>query len=343
MGDAVKHSICLMAESLDAECQTEASERDPSAPTGDLASNRPPARSTQTTIEPTTTDLATTGDRFAFADYLGATAGGSEDLGSTSSPALGVPSAPAPPPPPPDNLDGSGEFDSTNPGFFGDLNNETIEAAALVGADIFDLSGLQDAARHMRHFLDATGKPLRVDPARMLRDVETFRIEERRDRDQMVREVQAEAARRYDGEAFSFTVDDRGWDLIDSNRDVLGDNWFYALGGFSFTHTAAVRVTPPERSGDPPRVRIGYKLHVFDRYNWDKGKAIPGLPVSDDDLQKLHRAGMARDYLVGGSTETQTSTVDADPSADAGLPPPTPPAGRLEGGRADPGRERGSE
>lgn len=79
------------------------------------------------------------------------------------------------------------------------------------------------------------------------------------------------------------------------------------------------------------------------RVNWDKGKAIPGLPVSDDDLQKLHRAGMARDYLVGGSTETQTSTVDADPSADAGLPPPTPPASRLEGGRADPGRERGSE
>jgi hypothetical protein len=47
IGDAVKHSICLMAESLDAECQTEASKRDPNAPNGDLAPNRPPAMSTQ--------------------------------------------------------------------------------------------------------------------------------------------------------------------------------------------------------------------------------------------------------------------------------------------------------
>lgn len=260
-------------------------------------------------------------------------------------PAEEVPGAPEPPPPPPGNADGSGEFDSVDPGFFGDIENEALEELAYRGADLFEALGREDAARHMRHFLGESGEPLEVDPARMLRDIEFFRELEQAARDDLIADIQQEAARRYAGEPFSFTVEDRGWEGVPSSEEVLGPNWFFALGGFSFTHTAVAHVTPPDSPGEPPQVEIEYQTHVFDRYNWDKGKSVEIGPVtiSDEELQELHRAGMAQDFDVYGSTETETVTVDADPDASGGAPAPTPPAPEGEGGRRDPGRERGSD
>jgi hypothetical protein len=268
---------------------------------------------------------------------------------STGSPP-DVPGARAPPPPPPGDVDGSGEFDSVDPGPLGDVQNDAFEELAYRGADLFETLGREDAARHLRHFLGASGDPLDVDPARMLRDIEFFRESEHVERDRMIRDIQAEAARRYNGQPFSFTVGDRGWTGVPSDPDILGSNWFYALGGFSFTHTASVRVSPPTEPGGRPQVEIDYRTHVFDRYNWDKGKSVDigPLHVSDEELQDLHRAGLAQDFDVHGSSETQTVKVDADPDASAGAPPsdppePTPPAGDDEGGRRDPGRERGED
>lgn len=262
--------------------------------------------------------------------------------------ALDVPGPPEPPAPPPGNLDGSGEFDSEDPGLLGDIKNEALEELAYRGADAFESTGREDAARHMRHFLGESGEPLDVDAARMLRDIEFFRTREQAERDDMVRDIQAEAARRYQGEAFSFTVEDRGWTGIPSDPAILGDNWFYALGGFSFTQTASVTVTRAHTPGEPPQVEIDYQTHVFDRYNWDKGKSVNIGPVtiSDEELQGLHRAGLAQDFDVYGTTDTEAVTVDADPDPGSGAAPqepPTPQAPDGDGDRRDPGRDRGRD
>lgn len=133
-----------------------------------------------------------------------------------------------------------------------------MEELAYRGADAFEATGREDAARHMRHFLGESGEPLAVDAARMLRDIEFFRTREQTERDDMVRDIQAEAARRYQGDAFSFTVEDRGW------------------------------------TGKGKSVNIG------------------AVTISDEELQGLHRAGLAQDFDVYGTTDTEAVTVDAD-------------------------------
>ena len=83
-------------------------------------------------------------------------------------------------------------------------------------------------------------------------------------------------------------------------------------------------------------------MHIFDRYNWDKGKHVD-LPVvgriPDEDIQPLHRAGIAQEYDIRGSTDPQSFDVDPNARPPGSEPPPAPdPAGSREGTRSDPGR-----
>ena len=103
-----------------------------------------------------------------------------------------------------------------------------------------------------------------------------------------------------------------------------------------------VRVSPPATPGGEPQIRVDHQLHIFDRYNWDKGKAVGLGPieVTDEQLQELHRAGLAREYEIHGSSSSVSSSRDLPhPGEAAGGDPPQ--AGEREGGRADPGRDRG--
>ena len=57
-------------------------------------------------------------------------------------------------------------------------------------------------------------------------------------------------------------------------------------------------------------------------------------------LQELHRAGLAREYEIHGSSSPVSSSRELPhPGEGAGADPPQ--AGEREGGRADPGRDRG--
>ena len=49
-------------------------------------------------------------------------------------------------------------------------------------------------------------------------------------------------------------------------------------------------------------------MYIFDRYNWDEGKVAPFFDlfeIPDESLQKLHQAGLAREYDVWGVLEDQ--------------------------------------
>ncbi|MGH3520424.1 MAG: hypothetical protein ACRDQ7_24180 [Haloechinothrix sp.] len=52
---------------------------------------------------------------------------------------------------------------------------------------------------------------------------------------------------------------------------------------------------------------MDYKTHVFDRYNWDGGKSteIGPITITDDQMADLHRAGVAQEYNISGSSEAK--------------------------------------
>ncbi|MBE7451440.1 MAG: hypothetical protein HS111_21840 [Kofleriaceae bacterium] len=83
---------------------------------------------------------------------------------------------------------------------------------------------------------------------------------------------------------------------------------------------------------------------MFDRYNWDQGKSvtIAGITVRDEQLGRLHRVGLAREFDVEGSSTPHESSWTFTGAGAGATPEGQAPTGRdLAGGRADPTRERG--
>lgn len=198
--------------------------------------------------------------------------------------------------------------------------------------------GLPNAARHMRHYLGNTGAPLTVNVDLMLRDVETLR----QAYDRQVADARARAEQRVadmggNGQATNFTLTgDRRSDVYCSQSQSR--DWFFAIGGFTYWYTAEVQVLPV--AGGPPQITMIFTLHIYDRYNWDQGKSvtIAGITVTDEQLGRLHRVGLAQEYDING-TATPTTHTWSSP----GVPTPVaaPAAGDRDGGRSDPSRERG--
>jgi len=245
---------------------------------------------------------------------------------------------PPPPPPAPPPYDGSGEYDSESAG----LDDWAVwwKLRAVKGGG--EIMGETDAARHMDHFLDNSGEPLDIDPGRLLRDMPEFEDEVREELRRTEAETVEQAKAHYRGEPISipFVRDWRGYG--ETQTQPMTANWFHAMGGFSYSTSGVVRVSPPATPGGEPQVRIDHQLHIFDRYNWDKGKDVT-LPVigtvPDEDIQPLHRAGIAQEYEIHGSTDTESFTADPSARPPDTEPPPAPDAARShEGTRADPAR-----
>ena len=78
-------------------------------------------------------------------------------------------------------------------------------------------------------------------------------------------------------------------------------------------------------------------VHVADRYNWNPGMGAGGPlgDTKDDEMLALHRAGLAREYDMSGSSDVHVQTVApaAGPAVGTGSDP-RPHAGS----RGDPGR-----
>jgi hypothetical protein len=79
-------------------------------------------------------------------------------------------------------------------------------------------------------------------------------------------------------------------------------DWFYALGGFSYAYEAygEVKCKDGKYCYD-----ITFKWHTFDKYNWDQEKAIKIGPVTitDKSIGRLHKVGLAREYIARGYKE----------------------------------------
>jgi hypothetical protein len=248
----------------------------------------------------------------------------------------GVPLAPMPPPLPAGDGGASGEWGTKGAG----IKGRAMKILAGRLADAAEAIGYEDAARHLRHYLSNTGKPLGVDPRRLLRDIDMFSYGAGRTRLQMVRELQRRLRRTYDGTTTYAYEYGTPWRAIPSDPSVEGKNWFYALGGFSYSYTARATARPTPKGGDPI-VTVEYRLHVFDRYNWDTGKSVTIGPVTvgDEVLGDLNKRGLAKNFEVHGTTGVDSTTVGLHQKVTA--PPPSSPAGGRDGERSDPGRDRG--
>lgn len=211
---------------------------------------------------------------------------------------------------------GAGQHASRDP----TSEDHFFKAAVSSAAQVADQLGLDNASRHLLHYLGNSGSDLNVDPAQIASDVPQFEQAIQQTVDEQVNAAieQAVANGKY-GEPIAF---DSGWTGFYIGKEMSAD-WFYAIGGVQYRVTGTVTVSP----GDPPTAQVEYQHHVYDRYNWDEGKSTNIGPVTIEDRQmaELHRAGLAQEYdIVGSSKPLQ---YQATYHADGGSTGASDPAG----------------
>ncbi|MGH3906981.1 MAG: hypothetical protein ACRDTE_22795 [Pseudonocardiaceae bacterium] len=243
-----------------------------------------------------------------------------------------TPEIPGPPPNPPTDP-GAGEHGSDPWYTRGDdlLTKDLANTAAMFADGI----GWTHASAHLRHYLGNSGTDLTVSPDEMMRDVDRFRGEVDKTTAAEMRRIatEAEANGTY-GTPTQFSSEWKGEYIGPEDSK----NWYYAMGGVQYSVTGVATVHPPEQPGGEPRIEMDYKTHVFDRYNWDGGKEtdIGPVTISDDSMAEMHRAGVAQEFNMSGSTDTKHYAGTVPPP---GQQPelPAPPDNR-DGTRTDPGR-----
>jgi WXG100 family type VII secretion target len=261
---------------------------------------------------------------------------------------------PAPHPPLAD--EGSGVHHSEDPS----AADRAFEGLLHLGAGAWE-ADRPDAARHMRHYLGNSGETLEVDVAKMMRDMPQFEMHSQAYFQAFLqRDIRNQILQDYNGQPLEFEITS-DWNSDFYATKSVSENWFYAMGGFSYSYSARVTVEPPTIAGENPIVEVDYQLFVHDVYNWDQGKMVtidkPDLPlvgeislpipeeyqahildegdhwrIYDSALAQLHTAGLAREYVISGHSDLQTLHYELDLTSH-GLNPIQPPSAASEPGR----------
>ena len=225
---------------------------------------------------------------------------GSDPLG----PATPGTSVEEPDPPawqPPD--DGAGEYDSQRAWPWDHAKKVAVELAANVMAGKWP-----DASRNLSHYLANTGEPLEQDVDTILSDVPPFQAKVDEVRTSLGEDAVLRAQEAGATGPVTFPVN-TAWSGFYITPE-MSQNWFYALGGVSYNQTGQVTVHPPTSPGGPWRYEVSTRVNLYDQYNWDGGKStdIGPITVTDEELARLHRQGLAREYRNQGRSDTTTMT-----------------------------------
>ncbi|KAL5363851.1 hypothetical protein BJX96DRAFT_178441 [Aspergillus floccosus] len=213
-----------------------------------------------------------------------------------------------PPPPsdptPPSSGDGSGEWDSEDAGPSDYLSKTKFYGIAKTAGTL----GLDNAKTNMEHYLGNSGDDQSVSVEEMLNDLPGFQ-------EGVQTLIQNEATDAYNSVSGTngSTTFVSGWENYYASKDESWD-WFFAIGGYSYSVTGALAKLGSKTS-------LKYQVHVFDRYNWDSGKSTEIGPFTFDDreLGELHTKGLAKEYIVRGSSSTITVS-DFKPGSTVPLP-----------------------
>jgi len=183
--------------------------------------------------------------------------------------AMHLPEGTIPPPPPPPYIDrgAAGSFGQDSD--WSTLDDGVSETKWRTIADGAEVAGRTDAARHMNHFLDGTGGDLLLDADRILRDAPELQ----HDVEEAVAGQVAQIAR--SGRVGTAVPFGTAW----AGHAFEDDNWFAAIGNVQYSVTGVATVHPPSAPGGQPTVDVDYRVHLYDRYNWDEGDdpATPGF------------------------------------------------------------------
>ncbi|MCX4958100.1 hypothetical protein [Streptomyces virginiae] len=212
-----------------------------------------------------------------------------------------------------------------------DWVTRTKMQALVVGADGGDLN---DASRHMKHYLDNTGTPMELPVDKMLTDNKGFQAHvdqlflqenEKEWREQALTEYE-----RNGGRPVVIPVETRNEGYYFG--DATDRNWYYAVGGAQSNVTGVMTVMPG--ADGKPVVGLDYQVNVWDRYNWDEGKGVTigTFEIPDGEPSQQHKVGLAQEFNMAGSSSVKHYELGSGAAA----PAPDDP-GRA-GERSDPGR-----
>jgi hypothetical protein len=223
--------------------------------------------------------------------------------------------------------DGSGQYALEKP----TAHDYWIFAEAKGMSTMGDFISYTDAARNMDHYLRGTGTTLDLDVDRMMHDDTALRDVAKRsilDHQDEWRKEAMHAYQQAGGRPVAIPVETPGIGYTHTDR-----NWYLAVGSARTNTTGVITVVPG--ADGKPKISLDYQVNVWDRYNWDPGKATPIGPttVTDADMARLHRTGLAREYDMRGSGTVQQYNLGVGTGQ---LPDPADP-GR-DGTRMDIGR-----
>ncbi|WP_329456280.1 hypothetical protein [Streptomyces sp. NBC_01497] len=185
------------------------------------------------------------------------------------------------------------DFDILNPdGSDRTTRNKLNNVGALANA-----RGWVNTAGLIKHYLDATGAPVEVDPQELLDDIPQFR------RDANTTLAQ-DVAHRPDG---SFTT---AWQSTAPRPGDGGESqdWYYALNHFQYRMVG-------EKQGNT----VTYHMEVKKRYDWgvpsehrttqSKGYGPLKITLEQADIAHLNTTGVARDFDVTGTSGQMRATL----------------------------------
>lgn len=178
--------------------------------------------------------------------------------------------------------------------------------AAWLASNLLDLKW-PHASENLRRFLANKDGALEQDVDAMLGDLDVLSttVEARRMQLGQLAVTQAQAAGATGPVTFPVST---GWQGYYATPDQSED-WYYATGGFQYSQQGQVTVYPPSTPGGAWTYATTTVVSTYDRYNWDGGKQteILGRTVTDEQLAELHRAGLAREYDLYGTSAPSTT------------------------------------
>lgn len=86
-----------------------------------------------------------------------------------------------------------------------------------------------------------------------------------------------------------------------TNLPTQSKDWFYAVGAYQAWGKAKVSVPPADNK--PMLYWMYFECCFFDQYNWngDGSVALLGRTITDEDMGRFHKMGIAKEYEMRGS------------------------------------------
>ncbi len=230
--------------------------------------------------------------------------------------------------------DGSGDWGRETPTRTDEYNH--AQWARI--ADMAELVGYTNAARHMRHYLDNTGAPLEVDVEALL---DQAPLVDQKCGD-LVEDARDEVFLRISS---GDPTQDHSFMLTGSVTGAQADkgdspDWYYAIGKMDVWYDATAQYAS---NGDGTGVvELDFVFNIFDNYNWDAKKwvTILGVKVMDEQVGRLHVVGLGQEYVLWGDTGSLMYSYAFDGNDMDLQRQPEAVDASSTGSRSDVGRER---